>query len=136
MANALYDLGRKAFGDAGVALLTDTIKAALIDTGAYTPNLATDQFFSIIPGAAVIGTPVTLANKTNVTGIFDADDAVFSGLVSAPTIEAVVIYKDTGVAGTSALIAYIDTGTGLPTPAGASQVTVVWANTTNKIFKL
>ena len=68
--------------------------------------------------------------------VFDADDAVFSGLTSAPTVEAVVLYKDTGVAGTSAVIAYVDTGTGLPTLAGASQITIVWANTANKIFKL
>ena len=41
--------------------------------------------------------------------------------------EPLVIYKDTGVAGTSALIRFIDTGvTGLPiTPSGA-DVTVRW----------
>lgn len=136
MANALYDLGREAFAAAGINWATDDIRAILLDTALYTVNLATDDFLSDIPAGARVGAAVALANKTNVGGICDADDVVFPGLVAAPTIEALAIYKHNASEAAARLIAYIDTGTGLPTPAGASQVTIVWANTTNKIFKL
>lgn len=136
MANFLYDLGRKAFADGDIDLLVDTIKAMLVDTALYTANQATDNALDDIVAGARIGTAQTLGTKDTTAGIFDAADPVFSGLVAAPTIEAVVLYKDTGVEGTSLLIAYLDTGTGMPIPAGATQVTVVWDNGANKIFKL
>lgn len=136
MANALYDSGRAAFGNGGINWGSDTIKAQLIDTGAYTVNLSTHAFLSDIAGGARIGTAQTLTSKTNTAGVMDAADISVTGLSSAPTIEAVVIYKDTGVEGTSQLIAYIDTATGLPVAAGATSVSVAWDNGANKIFKL
>lgn len=136
MANALYNKGREAFGNAGINWGSDTIKCILIDTAAYTANLATDQFLSTIAGGAIIGTAQTLASKTNTAGVMDAADISFTGLVAAPTIEAIVIYKDTGSSATSNLIAYIDTATGLPVAALATQVDVTWDNGANKIFKL
>ena len=135
MANALYDLGREAFLDGSISWSSDTIKVALVDTGVYTANLATDQYYSSLSGATV-GTDQTLASKTVTSGVADAADVSFTGLSSAPSIEAVVIYKDTGVAATSPLIAYIDTATNLPVSAGATQVDVVWDSGSNKIFKL
>jgi hypothetical protein len=136
MANALYDKGREAFGNAAINWGSDTIKCILVDTASYTVNLATDQFLSIIPGGAIIGTPVTLASKTNTAGVMDAADISFTGLSSAPTLEALVIYKDTGSSATSLLITYIDSATGLPVAALATQVDVAWDNGANKIFKL
>lgn len=136
MANALYDKGREAFLTGAINASTDTIKAILIDTASYTVNLSTDQFLSTIAGGAIIGTAVTLASKTVAAGVFDAADISFTGLVAAPTIEAIVIYKDTGSSATSNLIAYIDTATGLPVAALATQVDVAWDNGANKIFKL
>lgn len=136
MANALYDKGREAFLSGSIAWGTDTIKAQLVDTGVYTANLTTDQFLSDITVGARIGTAATLASKTATAGVADAADISVTGLTSAPSIEAIVIYKDTGSAATSPLIAYIDTATGLPVTAGATQVDVAWANTSNRIFKL
>ena len=47
-----------------------------------------------------------------------------------------ILYKHTGVESTSRLIAYIDTGVGMPfTPSGADYL-VVWDDGANKIFKL
>ena len=69
-------------------------------------------------------------------GVCDAADITFTGLTNAPTVEAIVLYKDTGTEATSTLIAYIDTGTGLPTPAGVNSIAVSWDNGANKIFKL
>ena len=102
-----------------------TIKAALIDTASYTFSHA-HQYYSDLAG--VVGTPVALANKactlSGANDLFSCDPIAFTGLVSAPTIEAIVLYRDTGNPATSELIAYIDTAAGLPTVALANAVTV------------
>lgn len=135
MSNSLYGKGRQKFLDADIDWSVDTIKAVLVDTASYTVSIDVDEFYSTI-SAAVVGTPVTLSSKTSTLGVADAADISFTGLSSAPSIEAIVIYKDTGTAATSPLIAYIDTATGLPVASGATQVDVTWDNGSNKIFKL
>ena len=132
MSNTLYDLGRKAFLDADIDYLVDTIKVALVDTGTYTFSQA-HQFYSSVSG--VVGTPGTLATKTSTAGVADADDITFTS-VSGNSVEALVIYKDTGVAGTSPLIAYIDTATGLPVTPNGGDITIQWDSAASKIFKL
>lgn len=136
MSSAMYGKGRQKFGEAGINWGSDTIKAQLIDLGAYTPSIDVDEFLSDIASGAKIGSPVTLSSKTNVLGVFDAADISFTGLSGAPTLEAILIYKDTGTGSTSPLICLIDTATGLPVAAGATQVDVAWSNGSNKIFKL
>jgi hypothetical protein len=135
VANALYDLGRQGFLDGSIDWDTDNIKAVLVDTGAYTVNLSTHQFLSDIAAGARISTSGNLASKTVTAGVADAADVVFTSVTGA-TVEAIVIYKDTGTAGTSRLIAYIDTATGLPLTPNGGDVTVAWDNGANKIFKL
>ncbi len=136
MANAVYDLARQAFLEGNIAWLSGNIKAVLVDTGAYTFSQA-HQFLSDVPGGARIATSGDLANKTSAAGVADADDVVFANVGPAgTTIEAMVLYVDTGVAGTSRLICYIDTATGLPVTANAADITVVFDAGANKIFKL
>lgn len=135
MANALYDYGRERFATAGIDWVTDMIKVALIDTGAYSVNLASHQFFSSVPGGAVVGSVGTLASKTAAAGVCDAADLTFA-TVSGASIEAIVIFKDTGLAATSPLIAYIDTATGLALTPNGGDITIQWDNGTSRIFKL
>ena len=135
MANALYDKGREAFLTGGINWSGDSIKAVLVDTGAYTVNLATHQFLSDIPAGARIATSANLGSKTVAAGVADAADSLFTA-VSGASVEAVVLYKDTGTAGTSPLIAYIDTASGLPVTPNGGDITVAWDNGANKIFKL
>ena len=52
------------------------------------------------------------------------------------SIEAIVIYVDTGTEATSPLIAYIDTATGLPITPNGGDIIVTWDNGVNKIFKV
>lgn len=134
MANALYNKGREKFLTSSVSWSADTIKVALVDTGVYTPNLTTDEFYTSI-SAAVVGTPQTLGTKTTTDGVADAADVTFTAVTGA-SCEAIVIYKDTGVAGTSPLIAYIDTATNLPVTPNGGNISITWDNGTNKIFKL
>ncbi len=51
-------------------------------------------------------------------------------------MEAMILFKDTGVESTSRLIAYMDTAVGLPTTPNGSDINVVFDNGANKIFKL
>jgi hypothetical protein len=123
MASALYPIGKKAILDASINLDTDTIKVALVDTGTYTYSSAHDFYNDV--SSAVVGTPQTLANTTTTGGTFDADNSTFTA-VSGSTVEALVIYKDTGNAATSPLIAYIDSGTGLPVTPNGGDITITW----------
>jgi hypothetical protein len=134
MANALYAKGRQGFLDGSIDWDTDNIKVVIVDTADYTVNLATDDNLDDIPVAAREETSGNLTGKTVTDGVADADDVTFTG-TAGDGCEAVVIYKDTGVASTSRLIAYIDTAAGLPVNLGG-DVVVRWDNGANKIFKL
>ena len=125
MANALYPKWKEALVQASAnSALTGTVKAVLVDTGTYTYSAA-HEFLSSITG--VVGTAGTIgATKTYTNGVFDGADVTFSA-VTGNTAEAIVIYIDTGVAGTSRLVAYIDTGaTGLPVTPNGGDITVSW----------
>ncbi len=135
MANALYDKGREGFLDGSIDWDTNDIKAVLIDTGAYTVDLAAHDNLDDIPSGARIATSSNLSSKTVAAGVADAADVTFSA-VSGATVEAIVLYKDTGSAATSRLIAYIDTATGLPVTPNGGDITVSWDSGANKIFKL
>lgn len=135
MANALYDLGRESFLRGEISWNTDDIKCVLVDLADYTPDLATDQFLSDVPVAARVATSPNFASKTTTDGVADAADATFT-TVTGDQSEALVIYQDTGVEGTSRLIAFIDTATGLPVTPNGGDITVQWDNGSNKIFKL
>lgn len=122
MANALYPKAKEKFLDALIDMPTDTIKIALIDTGTYTYS-STDEFWSAA-SAAEIGTSQTLASKTITNGVFDADNVTFTS-VSGASVEALIIYKDTGSAATSPLIMYLDVAaSGLPVTPNGNNIDV------------
>lgn len=134
--NQLYQTGRNAFLTGSINWLSTPVWAILVDTGLYTPNFVTDQYLSIIPSGAIIassGGP--LLSPTAVGGTADAADVSFTAVTGA-TVEAVVLYASTGVAGTSQLIAYIDTAAGLPFTPSGGNVAIQWDNGANKIFTL
>ncbi|MFE3202219.1 hypothetical protein [Embleya sp. NPDC059237] len=134
MANVVYPLAKQAFLSAGLDLTSVTLKAVLVDTGAYTYS-ASHANLSDIPAPARIATSGALASKTVANGVFDAADVSIPNVVGA-TVEAIVIYKDTGTASTSSLVAYIDTGSGLPYTPNSAQVDIAWDNSASKIFAL
>ena len=135
MANTLYDLARQRFLEAQINWMTDTIKVLLVDTGAYTPQTSVHQYLSDIPTSARIAGPVTLTAKSTTGGAADAADITFTA-VSGASIEAIIIYVDSGTEATSPLIAFIDTATGLPITPNGGDIIVTWDNGTNKIFKV
>ena len=135
MANTLYDYCRQRFLEAQINWMTDTVKVILVSTSAYTPQTAVHQYLSDIPTSARIAGPVTLTAKATTGGAADAADCTFTS-VSGATINAIVIYKDTGTEATSPLIAYIDTATGLPITPNGGDIIVTWDNGVNKIFRV
>lgn len=125
MANAIYPKYKEGIlqSAANTNLSSGTVKIALVDTGTYTYSSA-HQFASSLTG--VQGTAQTLASKTFTNGTFDAADPTFTA-VTGVSVEALVIYVDTGTAATSPLVAYIDTGqTGLPVTPNGGNITVVF----------
>lgn len=135
MANTLYDFCRQRFLEAQLNWMTDTIKVLLVDTGAYTPQTSVHQYLADIPISARIAGPVTLTAKATTGGAADGADVTFPSVTGA-SIEAIVIYADTGTESTSPLIAYIDTATGLPITPNGGDIIVTWDNGTNRIFKV
>ncbi len=124
MANAIYPKWKEAVIQAAAnSSLGGTVRVALVDTGTYTYS-ATHEFLTSLTG--VVGTAQTLGTKTFVNGTFDAADVVFTAVTGA-TVEALVIYIDTGTAATSRLVAYLDTGyTGLPVTPNGGNINVAW----------
>ena len=126
MANALYPKWKEQLLQftTNNNLSAGTVKVALVDTGVYTYNAA-DQFYSSV-STAVVGTPQTIGTKTFTNGVFDGADVTFTSVTGA-SVEALVLYVDTGTAGTSPLVAYIDTSvTGLPVTPNGGNISITW----------
>lgn len=125
MANAIYPKYKEAIlqSAANSNLSAGTVKVALVDTGTYTYSAA-HEFYSSVTG--VVGTPQTIGSKTLTNGVFDGADVSFTAVTGA-TVEALIIYIDTGTAGTSRLVAFIDTGvTNLPVTPNGGNIDITW----------
>ena len=125
MANAVYPKFKEALWlqSANSNANTGTLRAALVDTGTYTYSAA-HEFLTSLTG--VVGTAQVIGSKTFTNGVFDGADVTYTG-VSGNSAEAIVIYIDTGTAGTSRLVAYLDSGfTGLPVTPNGSDINVTW----------
>jgi hypothetical protein len=127
MASTVYPLTKQALlSGTAIDLTAANIKAALIDTGAYTYS-ATHDFLDDVAVGSRIATSGNLASKTVTNGVFDAADVTFTA-VSGASVEAIIVYIDTGTASTSRLLAYIDDTAGgdtTVTPNGG-DITVTW----------
>ena len=134
MTNALYPkFKQKLIGASTLStgtpidLATDTIKVALIDTNIYSYNSA-NEFWSSA-SSALVGTPITLTSTTVVNGVFDAADVTFSA-VTGNSVEALIVFKDTGTASTSPLICFIDVksgGGGISVTPNGGDITVTFS---------
>lgn len=102
----------------------DTIKLAFM-APAYTPNAGTHSFYSDISASIASGsTDQTLTNVDiridtgNVRVEMDADDVSVASQTF--TTDKVLIYKDTGSASTSPIIATIDIAEGTLSPVSGT----------------
>jgi hypothetical protein len=132
MANALYPKAKQKFIDPGtlgttsgdaIDLANDNIKVVLVDAADYTYSAA-HEFLSDITAGGRVATSGNLASKTVTSGVFDSADPTFTA-ATGDIAEILVVYKDTGTAATSPLIAYYDTGvTGLPVTPNGGDINV------------
>lgn len=127
MANVLYPLSLVATFNKELDWNTDDIRAVYI-LNTYTYSDAHDFLDDV--NQAVNGATATLANptltKTSTGFTFNADDTTATPDASQ-SINAIVLYKHTGVASTSHLLAYIDTGTGLTFTSDGNPRAITWA---------
>lgn len=136
MANARYPYTSHLFATGSLSWTNDEIKVLLIGTSAYTYSDA-HRWRADIPEAMEIAVGGTLENRTvSATGACDADDYNFGTLVYDGPVDAVVVFKDTGTRADSPLIIFNDSGTSLPVNPVAYDVTVVWSNGANRIFRI
>jgi hypothetical protein len=133
MASVLYDPGREGILDDTIAMNAGDIRVMFVKS-TYTFSAA-HEFISDL-GAVDNGRSAALASKTYTSGVFDAADTSLTA-TAAVACNALVVFLHTGADGTARLIAYIDTGTGLPmTPAVSQNIPITWDNGANRIFKL
>jgi hypothetical protein len=115
MANVIYNAFKVNVANGGIDLDTDTIKVMLV-TSSYTPDQDNhdyvDDITNEVSGTGYTAGGATLASKTvtqdntNNRMVFDAANVTWS--TATITARGAVVYKDTGTASTSPLIAYYD----------------------------
>lgn len=126
MPNAIYPKWKEAIlnGGANVAL-SGTVRCTLVDLADYTYGAA-HEFISSVPVGARVATVTLSSGKTYTNGLFDAADVVFPTVTGDPS-EALIIWIDTTVEGTSRLVAFFDTGvTGLPVTPNGGDINIAW----------
>lgn len=119
MANTPFNIGRRLFVTQGIHWVNDTIRAALVDTTAYTFDAAHEYLSQIPLGARLLTTPLVNRSVSSIGGCL-ADSLSLSG-VTGSYAGAIVLYKVGGTEATSPLLVYVDTLPGLPfTPSGGA----------------
>lgn len=141
MANAAFTPAKEGFIDGTIDLDTAVIKCAFVR--GYVFNAA-HKFVSDVTGAGgtLNGTSAALTTKTVTGGVFDADDTTITTTANA-TDHGLLLFQSSAVTGgadvaatAQRVIAYYDTGTGLPIQPGTGATPVTWDNATNKILKV
>lgn len=122
--STLYLKGLEQIFLGNVALESDTIKLKYMAT-TYTPAPTTENFLSDVSASEASGAPTeTLASvdvridAANSRIEIDAADVTETGITT--TTNKFIIYKDTGNAATSPLIACVDITEGTLSPIGGT----------------
>lgn len=131
----LYPSAKEKFLSGALNWLTDPVVAVLVGTNHYAYSAAHASLLDLPLAARIAVTTGTLTNRTATLGVADADDASF-GTVIGNTGNAIVLCTDTGSDATSYLIAYMDTGAGVPVNPDGSVINIVWSNGVSRIFAL
>lgn len=136
MANALYPKARQAFARAEIDYDVDDIVLLLVDN-TYVYDAA-HEFLDDVAGTAIVATSPVFTGKDSTDGILDAADVTLPA-VTGDDVVGVIIVQDTGVAGTSHLIAYFDSTSSsvlIDVPPDGSDLRVRWSDGANKILRL
>jgi hypothetical protein len=141
MANAMFTTALQGLISGAIDMDTAVIKASLVRGYTFSGS---HTYVSDVTGAGgtLNGTSSALANVSVASGVFDADDVTITTTASASN-HGVLLFQSSAVTGgadvaasSQRVIAYYDTGTGLPVQPGTGTVTVTWSNGASKIFAL
>lgn len=148
MANSLYNLARENLllsnGTPLIDYDTGTQRLFVVET-AYTVNIDTHDFFNDITSGLANGSSggVTFADGPALTskaaplGIADAADTIIVACANgAVACSYVVLIQANSTDANSPLFVYWDTMSGLPVTPNGQDLTVIWDNGANKIFRL
>jgi hypothetical protein len=119
MANAYFTSTPEGFIDGSINLNTAVIKAAFVRSYTFS---AAHKFVSDVTTAGGVLTVTTTASAVNHGILLFQASAVAGGADVAASAQRV--------------IAYYDTGTGLPIQPGTGSTPITWDNTTNRIVKV
>lgn len=140
MANAEFDAFNEGILDGSIDLSAASIKCSLVR--GYTFNAAHKFVSDVTATGTLNGTSAVLGSKAFTGGAFSAANTSITTTANA-TNHGLLIYQssaNTGggdvAASAQRLIAYMDTGTGLPIQPGTGTVSVTWDTGTNKILKV
>lgn len=141
MANAVFPKAKEGFLDGSIDLDTAAIKVALVRGYTYS---STHEFVSDVTDAGTIHATSGALTSIDVTnGVFDAADVTFVTPPTDANQHALLIFQSSAVTGgadvassSQRVIAWIDTGTGVPIVPAGGDITVVWDDGANKIFAL
>jgi hypothetical protein len=139
MANAAYTNFKAGLQRADFDLLVASVKGMLVR--GYAFNAAHVTVADVVSaGGTINGTSNALANPTVTGGVFDADDTTITTTASASN-HVLILAQTSAVTGGADLptsgqlvIAYYDTGTGLPIQPGTGSVAVAWSAGAAKIL--
>lgn len=141
--SAIYDKAREGFVANEITWKAggSVLKASLVRGYTYSVG---HKFLSEVIGAggSVVAT-ATLANPTNVNGVLDADDCVWSAVPAGAAIPYIVIYQASAVTGGADLpaaqqrvIIFIDRGPNIPVIPNGQNITSQWSPGADKIARL
>ena len=140
MANAYFNAAAEGFISGAIDLDTAVIKCAFVRGYTYD---ATDVFVSdVVATGTINGTSAALSSKTVTGGVFDAADTTITTTASASD-HGLLLFQSSAVTGGSdvaqsaqRVIAYYDTGTGLPAQPGTGDTPVTWSSGSSRILKV
>jgi hypothetical protein len=156
VANTLWDPARNTFlirgsdaidWDAAVANASGSIRVGVVKTSSGYTFSASDQYFSALGSNLWTnagnqtynggGSDSNTLTGTASAGVADAGDITLTAVAnSSVACGAMAIWQQGAAAGSSPLILYLDTASGLPITPNGQDMSIVWDNGSNKIFKL
>jgi hypothetical protein len=141
VANAVFPKAKEGFLDGSIDLDTAVIKVALVRGYTYSSS---HEFVSDVTATGTLHATSAALSSIDVTnGVFDAADVTFTTPATDSNDHSLLIFQSSAVGGGSdvaassqRVIAWIDSGTGIPIKPAGGDITVVWDNGSNKIFSL
>jgi hypothetical protein len=142
VANAYFTPAAEGFIDGSLDLDTAVIKAVFVRSYTFS---ASHKFVSDVTtaGGVLNGTPVALTSVTVTGGVFNAASPTNITTTASATNHGILLFQASAVTGgadvassAQRLIAYYDTGTGLPIQPGTGITPITWDSGTNKVLKV